>query len=138
MNRKIIKESIRSYKKMIAELENQLDEPEFKEGDLVEVRDLNDDEWLLGYYRGKTEHGLHLSNCYLGYNQCRHLEHDHILRPIEWHGGECPVDGETWVVYKMNFKASQGKTDQAGNLTWDHKNISGDIIQYAVLSKAWQ
>lgn len=48
---------------------------------------------------------------------------------IEWHGGECPVDGGKWI----NIRHRDGcekEVGKAGLFRWDHRQWVGDIIAY--------
>lgn len=49
----------------------------------------------------------------------------------EWHGGDCPVDSDTIVEVKYrNPNNYQFNNDRAGNFSWSHDGIDGDIIAY--------
>ncbi len=50
---------------------------------------------------------------------------------IEWAGGECPVDGDA--IVEVKYRKSnpyQFNNDRAGDFTWSHHGIDGDIIAY--------
>lgn len=49
----------------------------------------------------------------------------------EWHGGECPVDSDAIVEVKYR-KPNQYQFNnyRAGDFTWSHDGIDGDIIAY--------
>lgn len=50
---------------------------------------------------------------------------------IQWAGGECPVDGDAIVeVRYRKTNPYQFNNDRAGNFTWSHHGIDGDIIAY--------
>lgn len=50
---------------------------------------------------------------------------------IEWHGGECPVDSDAIVEVKYRRpNPYQFNNDRAGDFTWSHDGIDGDIIAY--------
>lgn len=50
---------------------------------------------------------------------------------IEWAGGECPVDGDAIVeVRYRKTNPYQFNNDRAGDFTWSHHGIDGDIIAY--------
>lgn len=50
---------------------------------------------------------------------------------IEWHGGECPVDSDAIVEVKCRRpKPYQYSNDRAGDFSWTHDGIDGDIIAY--------
>lgn len=50
---------------------------------------------------------------------------------IEWHGGECPVDSDAIVEVKYRKpNPYQFNNDRAGDFTWSHDGIDGDIIAY--------
>ena len=50
---------------------------------------------------------------------------------IEWGGGECPVDSDAIVEVKYRHPSShQFNNDRAGDFTWSHDGIDGDIIAY--------
>ena len=52
---------------------------------------------------------------------------------ITWNGGERPVSGDTVV----ETRYCEGITDltEAGNLRWEHHNLSGDILAYRVVKQ---
>ena len=50
---------------------------------------------------------------------------------IEWHGGECPVDGHVMVEIIMR-DLEHGKC-VAGALVWEHEDHPSDIILYQVV-----
>jgi hypothetical protein len=50
---------------------------------------------------------------------------------IPWTGGECPVDGESWV--EVLFKDQVKDRSKAWGFRWDHRNHSEDIIGYRVI-----
>ena len=50
---------------------------------------------------------------------------------IEWHGGECPVDGNVMVEIIMR-DLEHGKC-VAGALVWEHEDHPSDIILYRVI-----
>lgn len=50
---------------------------------------------------------------------------------IQWAGGECPVDGDA--IVEVRYRKSnpyQFNNDRAGDFTWSHHGIDGDIIAY--------
>ena len=48
-----------------------------------------------------------------------------------WQGGECPVDGDAIVeVRYRKTNPYQFNNDRAGDFTWSHHGIDGDIIAY--------
>lgn len=50
---------------------------------------------------------------------------------IDWPGGECPVDGDAIVEVKYRkTNPYQFNNDRAGDFTWSHHGIDGDIIAY--------
>lgn len=50
---------------------------------------------------------------------------------IEWNGGECPVDSDAIVEVKYRRpKPYQYSNDRAGDFSWAHDGIDGDIIAY--------
>ena len=50
---------------------------------------------------------------------------------IYWPGGECPVDGDAIVEVKdRKTNPYQFNNDRAGDFTWSHHGIDGDIIAY--------
>lgn len=50
---------------------------------------------------------------------------------IQWAGGECPVDGDAIVeVRYRKTNPYQFNNDRAGDFTWSHHGIDGDIIAY--------
>lgn len=50
---------------------------------------------------------------------------------ISWPGGECPVDGDAIVEVKYRkTNPYQFNNDRAGDFTWSHHGIDGDIIAY--------
>lgn len=50
---------------------------------------------------------------------------------IQWAGGECPVDGDAIVeVRYRKTNQYQFNNDRAGDFTWSHHGIDGDIIAY--------
>lgn len=50
---------------------------------------------------------------------------------IDWHGGECPVDSDAIVEVKYRKpNPYQFNNDRAGDFTWSHHGIDGDIIAY--------
>lgn len=50
---------------------------------------------------------------------------------IEWHGGERPVDSDAIVEVKYRSpNPYQFNNDRAGDFTWSHDGIDGDIIAY--------
>lgn len=50
---------------------------------------------------------------------------------IEWAGGECPVDSDAIVeVRYRKTNPYQFNNDRAGDFTWSHHGIDGDIIAY--------
>lgn len=50
---------------------------------------------------------------------------------IQWAGGECPVDGDEIVeVRYRKTNPYQFNNDRAGDFTWSHHGIDGDIIAY--------
>jgi hypothetical protein len=48
---------------------------------------------------------------------------------IEWNGGECPVDGKTWVRIKCK-DSTPNATYEARSLDWKHTGAWSDIIAY--------
>nr|DAM87631.1 MAG TPA: hypothetical protein [Caudoviricetes sp.] len=50
---------------------------------------------------------------------------------IQWAGGECPVDSDEIVEVKYRKPSPyQFNNDRAGDFTWSHDGIDGDIIAY--------
>lgn len=50
---------------------------------------------------------------------------------IEWGGGKCPVDSDAIVEVKYRIhKPYQYSNDRAGDFSWAHDGIDGDIIAY--------
>lgn len=50
---------------------------------------------------------------------------------IDWHGGECPVDSDAIVeVIYRKTNLYQYNNDRAGDFSWAHDGIDGDIIAY--------
>lgn len=50
---------------------------------------------------------------------------------IQWAGGECPVDGDAVVEVKYRKPTPyQYNNDRAGDFSWAHDGIDGDIIAY--------
>lgn len=49
---------------------------------------------------------------------------------IEWKGGECPVDGECIVSYKMRDAATFRRGEPASEVRWQHNGTASDIIAY--------
>lgn len=50
---------------------------------------------------------------------------------IDWPGGECPVDSDAIVEVKYRkTNPYQFNNDRAGDFTWSHHGIDGDIIAY--------
>lgn len=50
---------------------------------------------------------------------------------IQWAGGECPVDSDAIVEVKYRKpNPCQFNNDRAGDFTWSHDGIDGDIIAY--------
>ena len=50
---------------------------------------------------------------------------------ISWSGGECPVDSDA--IVEVKYRKSnpyQFNNDRAGDFTWSHHGIDGDIIAY--------
>lgn len=54
---------------------------------------------------------------------------------IDWHGGECPVPGNTMVMVKLvdNDLQFQSKARPANILSWTHVNEGSNIIAYLVI-----
>lgn len=53
---------------------------------------------------------------------------------IDWHGGECPVDSD--VIVEVKYRKTnpyQFNNDRAGDFTWSHHGIDGDIIAYRLV-----
>lgn len=50
---------------------------------------------------------------------------------VQWHGGECPVERNVMVEYRMRF-GNGYSCAAAGRLHWDHGGGSGDIVSYRV------
>lgn len=49
----------------------------------------------------------------------------------EWHGGDCPVDSDAIVEVKFRWHDQyQYNNDRAGDFSWSHDGIDGDIIAY--------
>lgn len=49
----------------------------------------------------------------------------------EWHGGDCPVDSDAIVEVKYRkTNLYQYNNDRAGDFSWAHDGIDGDIIAY--------
>lgn len=50
---------------------------------------------------------------------------------IVWHGGECPVDSDAIVEVKYRKpNPYQFNNDRAGDFSWSHDGVDGDIIAY--------
>lgn len=50
---------------------------------------------------------------------------------IDWCGGDCPVDSDAVVEVKFrNQSRNKFNNDRAGDFTWSHDGIDGDIIAY--------
>lgn len=49
---------------------------------------------------------------------------------IEWSGGECPVDGDCIVSYKMRDAATFKRGEPAREVRWAHNGAATDIIAY--------
>lgn len=49
---------------------------------------------------------------------------------IEWHGGECPVNGDT--VVQVKRKDGKTETDNAIELLWMHYDLPSDITHYRI------
>lgn len=52
---------------------------------------------------------------------------------IQWAGGECPVDSDA--IVEVRYRSPnpyQFNNDRAGDFTWSHDGIDGDIIAYRV------
>lgn len=50
---------------------------------------------------------------------------------IEWHGGKCPADSDAIVEVKYRSpNPYQYNNDRAGDFSWSHDGIDGDIIAY--------
>lgn len=50
---------------------------------------------------------------------------------IQWAGGDCPVDSDAIVEVKFrNPNQYQFNSDRAGDFSWEHDGIDGDIIAY--------
>lgn len=50
---------------------------------------------------------------------------------IKWAGGDCPVDSDAIVEVKCRWhNQHQYNNDRAGDFTWSHDGIDGDIIAY--------
>ena len=49
---------------------------------------------------------------------------------IEWHGGDCPVDGETMVEVRLRIGWTEKVT--AANAFWGHGDERGDIVAYRI------
>lgn len=52
---------------------------------------------------------------------------------LPWDGGECPVDPNALVEYKMRGGASS--VDNADEIMWNHSGSSSDIIAYRVVEQ---
>ena len=52
---------------------------------------------------------------------------------ITWNGGERPVSGDT--VVETRYCAGITDLTEAGNLRWEHHNLSGDILAYRVVKQ---
>jgi hypothetical protein len=137
-----IQEEIKQLKERLAVLEERAkNEPEFQPGDLVEAWDDDPAVHLhIGIYKEKAEnehlvlynsHGL-----YSEYKQCRLFKHSHILKPIKWEGGKCPVGDQEIVLFK--YRNKRNDLAKAGDVSWQHTHGEYDIVQYAILSEAWQ
>jgi len=50
---------------------------------------------------------------------------------IEWHGGECPVDGCVKVEYRL--RDGETSNEPASCLAWEHEGECYDIIAYRVI-----
>lgn len=51
---------------------------------------------------------------------------------IEWHGGDCPVDGETMVEVKYSSLPIDPHVASAGGWRWDHKGMPADVTAYRI------
>lgn len=51
---------------------------------------------------------------------------------IEWHGGDCPVPGDTLVQYRLRGGM---ETVSAEELDWDWYDDSVDIIAYRIVKE---
>lgn len=53
---------------------------------------------------------------------------------IEWHGGDCPVSGDTRVRVRLRSDTSDMERSglPAGDFRWDHRDSYGDIVAYRV------
>jgi len=51
---------------------------------------------------------------------------------IEWKGGECPIDRDTRVSYRLRDE-TVCIPDRAGRLDWLHDGVWNDIIAYRVV-----
>lgn len=47
---------------------------------------------------------------------------------IEWHGGECPVEGDTLVNVRLRDGSRIGGATRADRLSWGHEGIWSDIV----------
>lgn len=52
---------------------------------------------------------------------------------IEWHGGECPVDGRVKVEYRLRDGVTSN--EPASCLAWEHDGECYDIIAYRVVEQ---
>lgn len=79
------------------------------------------DDWLADVVtKQQYESALAASKAVVGHNGW-----------IQWAGGECPVDSDVIVEVKYrNPNSYQFNNDRAGDFTWSHDGIDGDIIAY--------
>lgn len=49
---------------------------------------------------------------------------------IAWHGGECPVDGDTLVNVQLRNGGRIGGATRAGGLSWRHEGLYNDIVAW--------
>lgn len=48
---------------------------------------------------------------------------------IEWYGGDCPVDANTQVAYRLR-DGKECQPQYADGLMWDHIGVWNDIVAY--------
>jgi hypothetical protein len=54
----------------------------------------------------------------------------------EWKGGECPVEKNARVEYRLRFSPSKSLKAHANVLDWGHADIGSDLAKYDII--AWR
>lgn len=54
---------------------------------------------------------------------------------LPWYGGECPVDGDTFVEAE-SYEGKQWKQVPARELSWNLKEMGRRIVRYRIMAKA--